>query len=729
MVVGACSTISKRQTRALFPFPSTQLDQTSEKDPVRVDHFLEKKYLENPTDPVRFLTRYRQALLWSPLQPTKACSLWLEIADHSEFPLQELTRLRAMETCAAERGDFDDIKEIVESSREPWLEETKYRAALTRAVRLGDENWEMRLSAEVSRFERLQSEKVKLLKRAVELSEKLGEKELREDYFKRLTDIAPRFIIDPKPEELLSVAADFRRVREFDKAHEMYRKVLSVKELSNTEKLRALDGIRMSYKLDREMEKYLEATREYSEFARRHFFTKSKNKSALANLSRYFNTQLTLARAEWTDNHAEKARQILTRLEKDLKKRIPVEESVLIRARIEEEAGRFKNVVKLLESVNTSRISDRTLRSTILWYRAWNLRKTGQTKQAIRILEELIRVENSPSLIARNRFWLGKTRKEADQKQKSLEDFEWLIANDNIGYYGMLAYRELGRPIPGITLPELRVPATGHFVPTEAPVDGESSALSSNERLMIDWLVAVNENDLGRKYLNDVTADKRRSYSEAQMLDLFKLYARTGSYQTLFARTYELLPEARERVLTSNPDLIFPQPWKATVESTATRFQVPSELVYAIMRQESLFNPLARSPADAFGLLQLIPQSAKKAQEEAKIQIKSHEDLYDPEINILLGTAFIKRLLDRWNGQFVLAVASYNASEKAIAGWIQSRYRGDPLVFIEDIPYEETRNYIKLVMRNYIFYSRLNSGGKSIPFPEACLENIQDAKL
>ena len=63
-----------------------------------------------------------------------------------------------------------------------------------------------------------------------------------------------------------------------------------------------------------------------------------------------------------------------------------------------------------------------------------------------------------------------------------------------------------------------------------------------------------------------------------------------------------------------------------------------------------------------------------------------------------------------------------------ITGWVKSRYRGDALEFIEDVPYEETRNYIKLVMRNFIFYKRLNSGGAPVEFPEWCLANLQDIK-
>lgn len=177
------------------------------------------------------------------------------------------------------------------------------------------------------------------------------------------------------------------------------------------------------------------------------------------------------------------------------------------------------------------------------------------------------------------------------------------------------------------------------------------------------------------------------------------------------------------------PELIYPQPFALLVDGAAKKFNVPSELIYSIMRQESSFDPLARSPADAFGLMQLIPEMAKRAEGHAGLKIGSHEDLYTPEVNIPLGAAFVRDLLDRWQGAFIPTVASYNASDKAIAGWLRTRYHGDVLVFIEDIPYEETRNYIKLVMRNYISYRRLNSGGAKIAFPEWCLAGLHPANL
>jgi soluble lytic murein transglycosylase len=84
--------------------------------------------------------------------------------------------------------------------------------------------------------------------------------------------------------------------------------------------------------------------------------------------------------------------------------------------------------------------------------------------------------------------------------------------------------------------------------------------------------------------------------------------------------------------------------------------------------------------------------------------IKSPDELYDPEKNLHFGTYFLAELLKSNQMNWVKAVASYNAKAPAVKAWFQKRFRGDYLEFIEEIPYEETRSYVKLVYRNWSYY-------------------------
>lgn len=125
--------------------------------------------------------------------------------------------------------------------------------------------------------------------------------------------------------------------------------------------------------------------------------------------------------------------------------------------------------------------------------------------------------------------------------------------------------------------------------------------------------------------------------------------------------------------------------------AAADEFGVEKALVYAVIRTESKFRPQAKSHAGAVGLMQLLPETAEWV---AKSLGEKIGDLYDPRINIRLGTAYLKYLL----GKFSLsdALAAYNAGEGNVAGWIESG--------AQEYPYSETRTYVKRVLRSLKVY-------------------------
>src|SRR5208337_3181219 len=138
-------------------------------------------------------------------------------------------------------------------------------------------------------------------------------------------------------------------------------------------------------------------------------------------------------------------------------------------------------------------------------------------------------------------------------------------------------------------------------------------------------------------------------------------------------------------------------------------------LILSVMRQESSFEPQARSIAGAIGLMQLMPPTAGKCNKNAKGLLKnaglpSNIRLTDPRTNILLGSSYLKQLLRKFNS-IPLAIASYNAGEDAVSNWLKNgKYRTID-EFIEDIPYPETKNYVKKVMTAYFEYLRSNRDG------------------
>ena len=140
-------------------------------------------------------------------------------------------------------------------------------------------------------------------------------------------------------------------------------------------------------------------------------------------------------------------------------------------------------------------------------------------------------------------------------------------------------------------------------------------------------------------------------------------------------------------------------------------FRLDRALVYAVMRQESAFNPRARSSAGARGLMQLMPATAAFIANDRSLRRRHVDRLYAPSLNMALGQKFLRYLLGRSaiQGNLFFAVAAYNAGEGNLAKW---KLRDDPLLFIETIHLYETRGYVERVLYNlWAYRMRLGSKG------------------
>ncbi len=148
---------------------------------------------------------------------------------------------------------------------------------------------------------------------------------------------------------------------------------------------------------------------------------------------------------------------------------------------------------------------------------------------------------------------------------------------------------------------------------------------------------------------------------------------------------------------------LYPRAYWTLVGETAAAERLDPLLVLAVMRQESLFAPDAVSPAAAYGLMQLILPTA----EELAGTTVTAVDLTDPRRNVELGTRYLRRLLDRYDGDVPKALAAYNGGEDAVAKWEARAPASAGDEFVERISFRETRAYVKIVLGNYRHYRRL----------------------
>jgi soluble lytic murein transglycosylase len=138
---------------------------------------------------------------------------------------------------------------------------------------------------------------------------------------------------------------------------------------------------------------------------------------------------------------------------------------------------------------------------------------------------------------------------------------------------------------------------------------------------------------------------------------------------------------------------------------------VDSLVLHSIIRQESLFQYNALSPAGAVGLMQLMPRTATEVARKEKVRkMFRRNDLLNPEVNVALGAAYLSRLLRWYDGDYIRAVAAYNAGEAAVSRWWK-RAEGDPAMFLERMSYRETRMYLRKVFFNLLQYYRIYRPG------------------
>ncbi|MEO6026963.1 MAG: transglycosylase SLT domain-containing protein [Candidatus Binatia bacterium] len=147
----------------------------------------------------------------------------------------------------------------------------------------------------------------------------------------------------------------------------------------------------------------------------------------------------------------------------------------------------------------------------------------------------------------------------------------------------------------------------------------------------------------------------------------------------------------------------YPRAYWSRVTAAADAARLDPYVVVALMRQESLFDPDAVSPAAAYGLMQLLPSTASRV---AGTTMEPRQ-LFDPTTNIGLGTRYLRQLLDRYDGNLAKALAAYNGGEEAVAKWERRTPGAATDEFVETISYRETRHYVKQVLGNYRRYRRL----------------------
>jgi soluble lytic murein transglycosylase len=245
-------------------------------------------------------------------------------------------------------------------------------------------------------------------------------------------------------------------------------------------------------------------------------------------------------------------------------------------------------------------------------------------------------------------------------------------------YYGFLAAERLGQR------PELRP----RPLQDDLAVQAELAALPAMRRAR--ELFHAERRDLAMPELRFALGDR----GAAQRAQAARLVAAWGWH----APSVQLLSELQ---LWDDLWLRFPRPYDAEVAQAAKDTGLPADWLYAVVRTESLYDPRAVSSAGALGLLQLMLPTARSVAQRAGLPAPARDDLFRPEVNIALGARYLREMQQSFRNHFVLTLAAYNAGPNRVPEWLP-RAPLDAEVWIENIPYNETRAYVQRALSNLV---------------------------
>jgi soluble lytic murein transglycosylase len=370
------------------------------------------------------------------------------------------------------------------------------------------------------------------------------------------------------------------------------------------------------------------------------------------------------------------------------------------------------------------RFPNGTHASSAHWKAAWLTFRQGKTDEARQEFEQQIALYPDSGEVPNALYWRARLAEEEGNPAMA-RAFYQKLAQRFCNYY----YAELGRQ----RLQAL--PSAGDASPKEGPA---KEAALKEDLVHFDLLDRVLPLSNARKIAASDAPDDNLRVARARLLsngaladaavrelqaaanqedgtwappEMARVYQDGGRYD----RGIEIMKHSTPNYFAVDiPDLprpyweaLFPKAYWTDLRKYSQLNGLDPYLVASLIRQESEFNALALSRANAVGLMQLLPKTGKTVAKQVKLKGYSAPQLFTPAVNIELGTRYFKDMVDKYNGQFEYALAAYNAGTDRVGDWLGQGHYRDPQEFVESIPFTETREYVQAILRNASVYRQL----------------------
>jgi soluble lytic murein transglycosylase len=330
-----------------------------------------------------------------------------------------------------------------------------------------------------------------------------------------------------------------------------------------------------------------------------------------------------------------------------------------------------------------------------LWRLGWIEYAKGEVKTAGQTWLKLTEIPGGRSLRLPALYWAGRAQEQVAGPESAAPLYRRVLGEAPRSYYGLLAAKRVA-PVDAPD-PAIRLPAD----PREALADDPGFARADLLRRI--GLVEFAVQELDDVVLRSV-GDPLRLYGVS---GAFAQEARYHLALRILRRNFAGAAVTGHAVLPrSFWEMLYPFGWRAEIYEAADRAGLDPFLVAAVVREESSYYPRAISPAGARGLMQLMPRTAQPMAELRGLAFGDGDLLDDPRVNLQLGATFLAGLLKEWKDPR-MALAAYNAGPARARQWWKDRRSDDMEAFVELIPYDETRRYVKRVILGWEEYRRI----------------------
>ena len=395
----------------------------------------------------------------------------------------------------------------------------------------------------------------------------------------------------------------------------------------------------------------------------------------------------------WNRNDNSQALEYFTRLIKAHPEGPEADRAQFAAADILESQGKSNEAIPLYRSL-PKKFPNSQVRDDAIWRLAWLHYRGGQLAEANGTFKSLASNAREERYRTAALYWQAKTSHQLGAHDTANRLYQQIFNQGLESYYQALAAQALAKA--GIATSQsrpLKPAAPSDFDLRPYPEAAFHLARSRELANLKLHALAVSELD---------EVNRIAPQHPPLRLLLINEYMSSHAFARSVALAQQLPGSAGERLFHR-----YPLAYWETIQNKAREAELDPYLVVALIRQESLFDTRARSSAAALGLMQLLSTTATRMAKQLGLKPPSNEKLFDPELNVVLGTHYLKNLMRRYSNNWFKAIAAYNAGEAAVDRWEKDIVTDDIEEFVERIPYLETRQYVKLVLRNHRIYKTL----------------------